>query len=64
MVMQWQFWPIAITRYEFVQFHPTGIYGVGCLITEGARGEGGFLVTIKGGFVANMPKRKGLGVKR
>ena len=29
---------------EFVQFHPTGIYGVGCLITEGVRGEGGFLV--------------------
>lgn len=28
---------------EFVQFHPTGIYGAGCLITEGARGEGGFL---------------------
>ncbi len=33
---------------EFVQFHPTGIYGVGCLITEGARGEGGFLVNGKG----------------
>jgi len=29
---------------EFVQFHPTGIYGAGCLITEGARGEGGFLL--------------------
>ena len=28
---------------EFVQFHPTGIYGAGCLITEGARGEGGYL---------------------
>lgn len=28
---------------EFVQFHPTGIYGAGCLITEGCRGEGGFL---------------------
>ncbi len=27
---------------EFVQFHPTGIYGAGCLITEGARGEGGY----------------------
>jgi succinate dehydrogenase (ubiquinone) flavoprotein subunit len=29
---------------EFVQFHPTGIYGAGCLITEGARGEGGILL--------------------
>merc|ERR1719435_519060 len=28
---------------EFVQFHPTGIYGAGCLITEGSRGEGGIL---------------------
>lgn len=33
---------------EFVQFHPTGIYGAGCLITEGARGEGGFLLNSKG----------------
>jgi succinate dehydrogenase / fumarate reductase flavoprotein subunit len=33
---------------EFVQFHPTGIYGAGCLITEGARGEGGFLTNSKG----------------
>jgi succinate dehydrogenase / fumarate reductase flavoprotein subunit len=33
---------------EFVQFHPTGIYGVGCLITEGVRGEGGFLVNGEG----------------
>lgn len=33
---------------EFVQFHPTGIYGAGCLITEGCRGEGGFLVNSKG----------------
>ncbi|MBM3583862.1 MAG: succinate dehydrogenase flavoprotein subunit [Alphaproteobacteria bacterium] len=33
---------------EFVQFHPTGIYGSGCLITEGARGEGGFLVNAQG----------------
>src|SRR4029079_7900516 len=33
---------------EFVQFHPTGIYGAGCLITEGARGEGGYLTTSKG----------------
>ena len=33
---------------EFVQFHPTGIYGSGCLITEGVRGEGGYLVNSKG----------------
>lgn len=33
---------------EFVQFHPTGIYGAGCLITEGCRGEGGFLINSKG----------------
>jgi succinate dehydrogenase (ubiquinone) flavoprotein subunit len=33
---------------EFVQFHPTGIYGAGCLITEGCRGEGGFLVNGEG----------------
>ncbi|XP_044149602.1 succinate dehydrogenase [ubiquinone] flavoprotein subunit, mitochondrial [Bufo gargarizans] len=33
---------------EFVQFHPTGIYGAGCLITEGCRGEGGILINSKG----------------
>ena len=33
---------------EFVQFHPTGIYGAGCLITEGSRGEGGILRNSEG----------------
>ena len=33
---------------EFVQFHPTGIYGSGCLITEGSRGEGGYLTNAEG----------------
>ncbi|CAG9864421.1 unnamed protein product [Phyllotreta striolata] len=33
---------------EFVQFHPTGIYGAGCLITEGCRGEGGYLINAQG----------------
>ena len=33
---------------EFIQFHPTGIYGAGCLITEGSRGEGGFLLNSEG----------------
>lgn len=36
------------TDMEFVQFHPTGIYGAGCLITEGCRGEGGYLINSKG----------------
>lgn len=35
---------LPVQDMEFWQFHPTGIYGVGCLITEGARGEGGFLI--------------------
>jgi len=33
---------------EFIQFHPTGIYGAGCLITEGCRGEGGYLINGQG----------------
>ena len=39
---------LPLQDMEFVQFHPTGIYGVGCLITGGVRGEGGFLVNGKG----------------
>src|SRR5229473_2960110 len=34
---------LPLQDMEFVQFHPTGIYGAGCLVTEGARGEGGYL---------------------
>jgi succinate dehydrogenase / fumarate reductase flavoprotein subunit len=39
---------LPLQDMEFVQFHPTGIYGSGCLITEGARGEGGYLVNSLG----------------
>lgn len=34
---------LPLSDLEFVQFHPTGIYGAGCLMTEGCRGEGGVL---------------------
>ena len=39
---------IPLQDLEFVQFHPTGIYGAGCLITEGSRGEGGILRNSEG----------------
>jgi succinate dehydrogenase / fumarate reductase flavoprotein subunit len=39
---------LPLEDLEFVQFHPTGIYGAGCLITEGSRGEGGYLTNSAG----------------
>ena len=39
---------IPLMDSEFIQFHPTGVYGAGCLLTEGCRGEGGFLINSEG----------------
>ena len=39
---------LPLQDMEFVQFHPSGIYGAGCLVTEGARGEGGYLTNADG----------------
>src|SRR5207253_9407476 len=51
---------LPLQDMEFVQFHPTGIYGAGCLITAGARGEGGYLTHSKSErFMERYaPKRK------
>ena len=52
---------LPLQDMEFVQFHPTGIYGSGCLITEGARGEGGYLTNsdrraLHGALRADRPR--------
>ena len=39
---------LPLQDMEFIQFHPTGIYGAGCLISEGSRGEGGYLTNAQG----------------
>ena len=39
---------LPLQDMEFIQFHPTGIYGAGCLITEGVRGEGGYVTNASG----------------
>ena len=52
---------LPLQDMEFVQFHPTGIYGHGTLITEGARGEGGYLTNSKVRFMERYaPKAKDL----
>jgi succinate dehydrogenase / fumarate reductase flavoprotein subunit len=48
---------LPLQDMEFVQFHPTGIYGSGCLITEGARGEGGYLTNAKASGSWNAMRR-------
>ena len=57
---------LPLQDMEFVQFHPTGIYGAGCLITEGVRGEGGYLTNSRGRALhgALRAERQGPGVAR
>ncbi|UIP93366.1 succinate dehydrogenase flavoprotein subunit [Wolbachia endosymbiont of Anopheles demeilloni] len=53
---------LPLEDMEFVQFHPTGIYGSGCLMTEGCRGEGGYLINSQGEKFMELyaPKAKDL----
>lgn len=53
---------LPLQDMEFIQFHPTGIYGSGILITEGSRGEGGRLINAEGEFFMDKyaPKAKDL----
>jgi succinate dehydrogenase/fumarate reductase flavoprotein subunit len=57
---------LPLQDMEFVQFHPTGIYGAGCLITEGARGEGGYPAQLQGRALhgALCAARQGPGLAR
>ena len=48
---------LPLQDMEFVQFHPTGIYGAGCLITEGVRGEGGYMTNSKASDLWNAMLR-------